>query len=496
MTEEIDDLEFFQQDFTTASNWEIFTARLEEIFHEWKLPFVCLGEKLSRNQLSLCDWTTCQEIINFADVEMKIVRFTAKLGDSGKNDSVGKDEGSRQCQAFMDLMSLDNDYSILDEEVEGSMHPIARWYGLRDFVVVVSTKQPIYNESQIRILLSSVHIAVAESNCEVPVFIEVIDKSQTYPIFLGVCEFQSTRLSFDVVHLQTTPPQFKYLSGLLDMFKGKIGVQYEDPVSVSVRLSYRLNQFGSATRFGKWSNSFATNPFDFPEDDEQAPKDDQEPFTVLPFGAMCDPVDELVIYCTWPNVADNVVIDSQTYSDFDPLLAPKWSLRARYQPLPACFLSEVLKEYLHNLEVMTTLSELLGDSITSTGAAFGVNPLDVLTESKIPSLSSVLPTLSRRRKDNQKSSGPIRDDLLMKMLYYLFPDAQENSQHPYNIPEIEPYDPLKIKSAPPDSLVHRLSALLALCQEYFGGKKAVAHLWMEFAQEMRYRVERCIPIPG
>lgn len=39
MAEEIDDNEFFQQDFTTASEWEIFNARLEEIFHEWKLPF-------------------------------------------------------------------------------------------------------------------------------------------------------------------------------------------------------------------------------------------------------------------------------------------------------------------------------------------------------------------------------------------------------------------------------------------------------------------------
>lgn len=33
-TEEIDDNEFFHQDFTTATEWEIFISRLEEIFHE------------------------------------------------------------------------------------------------------------------------------------------------------------------------------------------------------------------------------------------------------------------------------------------------------------------------------------------------------------------------------------------------------------------------------------------------------------------------------
>ncbi|XP_059618716.1 rab3 GTPase-activating protein catalytic subunit [Phlebotomus argentipes] len=491
MTEEIDDLEFFQQDFTTASEWEIFTARLEEIFHEWKLPFVSAGEKLARNQLSLCDWTTCDEIISFADVDLQIMRYSAKLDSP---ESGEKSEKDRQCQAFVDLMSLENDFSILDDSAEEELHPVARWYGLRDFVVVRPTKKSITNESQIRILLSSVQIAVSESNCEVPVFVQVLEKSQR--VFLGVCEFQSTRLSFDVVHLQTTPPPFKYLSGLLDMFKGKIGVQYEDPVSVSVRLNYSLTRFGSASYAVKWRSSFATSPFEF--DEEDVDEEDLEKFTVLPFGVMCDPVSELVLHCLWPHVADNVVIDSQTYSDFDPLLAPKWSMRARFEPLPACFLSEILKEYLHLLESRTTLSDLLGDSFAGTATAFDTNPLDLLTEPKIPGLTSVLPTFSRRdtMKDSQKSHGPIRDDHLMKMLYYLFPDAQETAQHPYDVPESDVYDPMKIKSASPDSLVHRLSALLALCYEYFGGQKAVAHLWMEFAQEMRYRAERCIQIPG
>lgn len=57
-------------------------------------------------------------------------------------------------------------------------------------------------------------------------------------------------------------------------------------------------------------------------------------------------------------------------------------------------------------------------------------------------------------------------------------------------------DPLRIKSAPIDSLVHRMSVLLALCNSHFGGKRAVAQLWAEFTQEMRFRVERCIQIPG
>lgn len=33
-TQEIDESEFFHQDFSTASEWESFNARLEETFHE------------------------------------------------------------------------------------------------------------------------------------------------------------------------------------------------------------------------------------------------------------------------------------------------------------------------------------------------------------------------------------------------------------------------------------------------------------------------------
>lgn len=64
------------------------------------------------------------------------------------------------------------------------------------------------------------------------------------------------------------------------------------------------------------------------------------------------------------------------------------------------------------------------------------------------------------------------------------------------IPFAFQFDPLRIKSAFDDSLVHRFSMLLALCGTYLGGLRAIAQLWIEFAQEMRYRVEHSIFIPG
>ncbi|ETN58006.1 Rab3 GTPase-activating protein catalytic subunit [Anopheles darlingi] len=482
LNEEVDDTEFFQQDFTTASDWELFNARLEEIFHEWKLSFGQAGFRaLQHHELVRCEWNVQRETIKFTDVELEVAHYRAILPEGPPDSQPG-------CQAFVDLMSIENDYCVAVGGDE--LHPLAQWYGLREFVVVAPVKKSISNESQIRILMSSVHIAVAESSCDVPVFVQVMDKVQN--VFLGVCESGSVRLSFDIVHLHLTPPTCKYLSGLLEVFKGKIGIAYVDPVAVSVRFTYSLAHFGTSAYVSERVIPFAE-------------RTGIEMASVsLPFGVAIDPLAKLIVHCTWPQVADNVVVDSQTYSDFDPMTAPLWSLRVQLEDTPVCYLAECLGEYLQIVDSRRALTEYFSE------LAFGAtqnlpgthNPLDLLTESKIPSLSSVLPTIgvgSGGSKKPAKLEGPLTDEQLKDMLYYLFPDAEKPvPRWPY--PTISgraaEFDPLKIKSADPDSLVHRLATLLALCNAYFGGKRALAQLWAEFTQEMRYRVERCIQIPG
>lgn len=171
-------------------------------------------------------------------------------------------------------------------------------------------------------------------------------------------------------------------------------------------------------------------------------------------------------------------------------------MRVRFEDIPICFMSECVSEYLHLSESRRTLSELLGENFIYSGNVQNEkNPFDLLTESKIPTISSVMSKRSEARKV-EKTEGPITSELLMQMLYYVFPDAQKNSNFSYIPKSDDPFDPLRIKTAHPDSLVHRLSSLLGLCNTYFGGVKAVAQFWAEFAQEMRYRVERCIQIPG
>lgn len=264
--------------------------------------------------------------------------------------------------------------------------------------------------------------------------------------FSGVCEFENTRVTFDIVHLAHTHPSCKYLSGLLAMFKEKMPYDYKDPVTVSVRFTFNLKQFSSAAFISK-------RKFAFGDRSDEAVDNVVDGSAVLPFGVSLDPVRELVLYCTWPEVAENVVMDSSTYTDFDPLLAPIWSFRMHYEAIPICFMSECVHELLHQCDSGKSVSDILGmDYAYSANADYAtheeINPLERLTESKISKittsmLSAALSSASAssaNKKQPKKAKGiegPLKDEQLMAMLYYLFPDAQEQSSHTYNIPTVD-----------------------------------------------------------
>ncbi len=227
-----------------------------------------------------------------------------------------------------------------------------------------------------------------------------------------MCESRSTRLTFDIVHLATTPPTCKYLSGLLDMFKGKIGTPYIDPVVVSVRLTYSLNKF--------FSSSF----------NNQQSADGRNEITCLPWGAPIDPVTELLLYCDWNQVAENVVLDSQNHSDFDALLAPKWSILTRFSNDICLMLNECLSEYMELIEETVNISDLYVDFFAYSKG----NPLDLLTESKMSKILPHFPSKKYTQMQGQfKNDPPMDDKILTTMLYFLFPDAEPNSRNPYDI---------------------------------------------------------------
>lgn len=126
-------------------------------------------------------------------------------------------------------------------------------------------------------------------------------------------------------------------------------------------------------------------------------------------------------------MSENVVVDSEGFTDLEPQLAPEWSVQVKMVTMPACLLGEYLTDFLHFCNNKKTMVDLLGDAVIY--AQQEDQPLssvfNILTESKIPAISTVVSKATVKR--NKNVEGPIPEEILLSILYFLFPDAEENS---------------------------------------------------------------------
>ncbi|XP_064598105.1 rab3 GTPase-activating protein catalytic subunit-like [Liolophura sinensis] len=496
-------------DFTTASEWERFIARFEETLHEWKLVSQRPLPPVAKGQLTFGQWEEETTQLSFADFKFTVTHHYLKpvTSPDGGRDSEGRDEDVDEDHdqipnAFLDMMSMDNDFP-------SRAHCLSRWYGLRDFVVISPVNDAIDSESRSKLLVSSVNIALSNTGCPVPVFVQILQSWRK--MYSGVCVATGLTTQFDMVHLKRIPPQYNHLAGLLDVFKGKLGMSTVSlpPVSVSVRFTYVLQD---------WVNS----PWPQGPPDLSSVGGDEVGFTeigTLPFGACEDPVSELHLSCTWPSLSEEMIVDNQAYSDLDPLQAPQWTVRIQMTEDPFCLLGDYLRDFLQLCHCKETTDQLLGkalmeDDDKDTSADIS-QALQRLTEPavpySIPSLTSVMSHASTRLKVKPDES-PIPADLLNSVLLYLFPDASpdaaslatedtpredSNNSHPGELSDRFIRDLTKqLKAAPHLSLTQKLAICSCRVSQGAGGLCAVAHLWQEFILEMRYRLENNFMIPN
>lgn len=64
VNEDCDEHDLYHVDFTTASEWEVFIARIEEILQQWKLHTNKIYPY--KGKLFNAVWNTSTESINFA----------------------------------------------------------------------------------------------------------------------------------------------------------------------------------------------------------------------------------------------------------------------------------------------------------------------------------------------------------------------------------------------------------------------------------------------
>ncbi|TSM60542.1 Rab3 GTPase-activating protein catalytic subunit [Bagarius yarrelli] len=440
-------------------------------------------------------WEERSRDINFADFKFSITHHYLKRECA---ESEGKEDDGKEEDAFplamQDLLCMNNDFPP-------RAHCLVRWYGVREFVVIApgANCEAIISESKCSLLLSSVSIALGNTGCQVPLFVQIQQKWRK--MYAGECQGPGVRTDFEMVHLRKVPSQFNHLSGLLDIFKAKIGCPLTllPPINIAIRFTYILQD---------WQQySWPQQPPDF--DALLAGEVGGVEFGKLPFGACEDPISELHLATTWPHLTEGIVVDNDVYSDLDPLQAPHWSVRVRKADNPQCLLGDFLNEFLKLCSRKETTDEILGRSSAeeegkeNSDITQALSKLTEPTAVPIPklSVSNMMHSARKRiRRHRRNDQSPLNNDILNSILLYFFPDSTLDKSDPIDskaVPqkaggksdqdkETEDYNLFStLKSAPWDSLTYRLALCVCLVNFYHGGVRAVAHLWQEFVLEMR-----------
>uniref|UniRef100_A0A8D3B901 Rab3 GTPase-activating protein catalytic subunit n=1 Tax=Scophthalmus maximus TaxID=52904 RepID=A0A8D3B901_SCOMX len=465
-------------DFTTASEWERFVSKVEEVLNDWKLIGNSAGNlSPEKGEYTRGTWGEKSQDISFADFKFFITHFFLKR--EHEKDDVKLEEGIAMTflQKNMMLICL----FCCDGVCFGR-------YGMQEFVVITpgTNCEAIISESKCNLLLSSISISLANSGCQVPMFVQIQQKWRR--MYAGECQGPGVRTDFEMVHLKKVPSQYNHLSGLLDIFKSKMGCNLSPlpPVNIAIRFTYILQD---------WQQySWPQQPPDF--DTLLGGEVGGVEFGKLPFGACEEPISELHLATTWPHLTEE-------WMDF-----------------PFCTVCDLLTDFLKLCRRKESTEEILGKLIEDEGKENSdiSSALSKLTEpaATVPisklSVSNMVHSARkhiRRRRRNDES--PLNTDILNSVLVYLFPDAaverssenRKNKAAKATCSEKSEQDKnsdynlyLQLKSAPSDSLTYRLALCVCLANYNHGGLRAVAHLWQEFVLELRYRWENNYLIYG
>ncbi|UJR36425.1 hypothetical protein I4U23_029148 [Adineta vaga] len=482
-------------DYTTASDWERFIARIEEILSEWKLN----GPEISNNEIDFADgkWIEHDEAVEFGEHSYVLTHFSLQIPDmistpSTENNPQMTTSTSFEKQTFIppramaDMMSRRNDFP--------SRSPyLSHWYGLREFLILAPKRNndAISDEDRANILLSSAAIAVSNVGCNVPIFIRI--QHEWRNMFIGLCEGSGLRTHFNICHLKNAPHQYRHLAGLLEIFKSKLGANISNDtiVMVAVRFTYVLKEFESTL-----SRQV------LPRDESGIPI-----LTELPFGSLYDPVSGLHLSCTWPIFSEELVTENDDCNDFDPVLSHQWAIGVTLLDDLPVLLSDTVQEYFKLSTQRESIEQLLGkiqnSDDPSNNSMNTADPIKRISDSRTQqywtSISSSISNTTNKLRVNI-FNPPLPPSVVEKTITYLF-NERPNLDRQRSIVD-ESLDNTErtrqLKSVPNDSFVYRLVVCFAsICSlPSYNHLRSIAHIWYDVLQELRTHWETGTLIPG
>ena len=444
MAEEIDDNGFYREDFSAESDWEVFNAQLCELFQKWELSNNDWGRPFQNNELFQCNWKVEEELLDVKGNQVLVAYYRADLKTDTYIKTVESQSKSLPGMAAMhaDLLSLGNTFgpAVLDDKAK-EVHWLSRFYGLRRFVVLNPRSEQnsfITKRSEFSFYFSAVSVVAAEVCSSVPIFVQIYDQKWNFFLGLGITSYMRT--NFDLVALEQPPQDYCYLSGLLNMFKEKLPKHCKQPALVSVRNTYSLDPV--KIRVPMYV------PFGLtPRVDEERTIISCSYFTALPHGFFPDSRTEMFAVFTWPELTDNMVIDSAIQTQFVPSKAPCGGIQQVVHA--TSYLTSCIKYYHNLITAKNTLESYVGRNFSGATLLSDVpNPLDSLTKPHLTKLQTYRQIKCSDNENqataNKKLPGPMNEHELVQMLSYLFEDFHsEAALFPYETDTLNKVSRLK-----------------------------------------------------
>ncbi|RWS12763.1 Rab3 GTPase-activating protein catalytic subunit-like protein, partial [Dinothrombium tinctorium] len=444
-------------DYTTASDWERFISDFEEVIRHWNLT----SKLIKSNESSKIN----QDLEQMVEIKFAKVPFSVMLYNSSQNESL-ESEDEANIKALQELLSVQNDYP-------SRAHCICRYYGFKQFIVLcpLNDNDSIYTEDKAKLVLSALTIALSNTNCSVPVFLQLHQKPRKF--FRGTIVTANTRTDLEMVHFIETPHGYGYLSELLNLFKEKLTCPLEScpPMNVSVRLTHIIR---------KWPEIWS--------DDEEIPSDDINLNELNQLKIKCnqEPLLELQLSTTWPSLSEQVVSDSEYYSDLNPLHAPQWTCRLICKEAVSSNLSDALFSFIHIKNSWSEKDTILGKVIISCEEKESELEVKQALNKLANPLSLSLPSFTPKLKLHQSQN------LSKEIVSFIF---DQNVKKDDKVAELF-YDFRSFKSSPYNGLVWRLAVVL--CQVYYTYRDLalIAYIWKDLINELRRYWESCSTIEG
>lgn len=189
--------------------------------------------------------------------------------------------------------------------------------------------------------------------------------------FCGIAESSGIRTSFQMIHLKRFAKHYNHLSGLVALFRSKIGSKLSStPVEISVHFFYTMRIWHQEYTF---ETEYTCVPEYLKNNALPSAKASSEVFpacnachaftSFLPFGCSDDPFSSLQLVVGWPSLSEDVVVDTPTYTDLDPELAPDWFFSLKPNTELDFRLNEMLESVWNLLDVSKTIEEILGKKL-------------------------------------------------------------------------------------------------------------------------------------